>query len=134
MGNGLPLWVWFCIICTQKALTDWEEGREETLDRGSCRRRDRRGFIAQGSPGKGMCICHRFVVGGMYSEERTTHQTAWSGEKQTEQQIEPHQHYLVCQAAAVCLEAHTERILWRAARVRASGAAQLLCFLGPGEA
>lgn len=98
---GLPLLGLVLYICTQKALTDWEEGKEEIPDRGSCRRRDRKGFTVQGSSGKGMCVCHRFVVGGMNSEQRTAHWTAWSGEKQTEHQIEPHQHFLSCQAAGV---------------------------------
>lgn len=41
-------------------------------------------------------------MGGMYSEERTTHQTAWRGEKQTEHQIECHQHYLQRARLSVC--------------------------------
>ncbi|EDL06528.1 mCG141836, partial [Mus musculus] len=63
-ATGLPLGVWFCIICTQKALTDWEEGREEIPDRESCRRRDGKGFIAQGSRGR---VC-AFATGLWWEE------------------------------------------------------------------
>lgn len=131
--HGQPaclFWAWFCIICTLKTPADWEEGREEILDRGSRRRRDRKGFKA---PQGRVCA----FATGLWWEEcilKRGQPTRQPGVLRSRLNTRLSSSNTISRARLlVCLGAHTERSLRCTVRVQASGAVQLY-FLGPGEA